>query len=264
MSKALTMIITLFLLAAVAQETGQTETQETGDQGLERRVITIEASGGTQSGNIRTGPLAYSHPDPEGVVATVSTLTIYAQQATLSAPEGVLLSQARGEREASFVNGVRVVRGRMSATGPELVYSEVTGRGSLAGPTKIVLAPAAEDEDEVEITADEADFDVDADTSTSRGGVTLISGRSSAEAEEIVFEEERELARLQDEGGQVTIVRRDDENGDLTITADEIRVLTGSDRLLARGNVTLTSGNTVSTGETVYFDDESSQAEILG
>jgi hypothetical protein len=41
-----------------------------------RRLITIDSSGGTQSGNLRFGPIRYEHPDPEGVVATVSTLTI--------------------------------------------------------------------------------------------------------------------------------------------------------------------------------------------
>lgn len=234
-----------------------------GAQELERRIITIEAPGGSSTGNIRTGPIHFSHPDPEGVVATVSTLTIYAQNATLEAPEGRLMNEARGEREASFEGGVRVARGRLSATGPGLVYSEATGFGVLGGPASIVVTPRDEGEDEVTITADEATFDVDTETSTSRGNVNLVSGRSSAEAEAVVFEEERELARLWDEGGQVSLVRAGDD-GDLIITADEVRVLTADDRLLATGNVTLRSGDTVSSGDTVYFDDETSRAEILG
>jgi hypothetical protein len=36
----------------------------------ERRIISIDSSGGTQSGNLRFGPLIYEHPDPEGIVAT--------------------------------------------------------------------------------------------------------------------------------------------------------------------------------------------------
>ncbi len=253
MSKTLrrtVMLCLAFLLVAAAQD-------------AERRIIHIDASGGSQSGNIRSGPIHYTHPEPEGIVATVSTLTIFAQNATLRAPEGVLLSQAQGQREATFENGVRVSRGRLDAAGPRLVYSEVTGRGVLAGPSRIVIAPREEDDEEVEITADGVDFDVDTDTSTSRGNVRLVSGQSSAEAEEIVYEEERELARLREEAGQVRVLRQDDE-GELTITADEIRVLTGGDMLLARGNVALVSGNTVSTGDIIFFDDEQSRAEIVG
>lgn len=248
---------------AEASEEAAEETQAPPEPGgEERRIITIEAPGGTSTGNIRTGPIHFTHPQPEGVVATVATLTIYAQEATLRAPEGELINQARGRRTAEFTEGVRVVRGRLSATGPDLVYAEETGRGVLRGPAQISVSPREEDDDEVEIAAEEVDFDVDTDTSTSRGNVTLISGNSFAEAEEIVFEEERELARLRDEAGQVTIVRRGE--SELTITADEIRVLTADNRLLARGNVTLTSGNTTSTGDTVYFDDEAARAEIVG
>ncbi len=259
MSRTLSPVLAVLVCAALLSVGAQEEQA----QDEARRIITIEAVGGSSSGNIRTGPITFTHPEPEGVVATVSTLTIYGQQATLRAPEGVAINQAQGQRTASFEDGVRVVRGRLSATGPALVYNEESGRGVLNGPAQVTVNPREEDDDEVEIAADEVDFDVDTDTSTSRGNVTLVSGNSSAEAEEIVFEEERELARLRDEAGQVTVVRQS-EDGLLTITADEIRVLTADNRLLARGNVTLTSGNTTSTGDTVYFDDEAARAEIIG
>lgn len=248
---ALVAAATLLLVAlAVAQE--------------ERRIITIDYSGGTQrSVNLRYGPLQYSHPDPEGIVATVSNLTIYAQNAELRAPEGVLIAQAVGQRQASFVGGVRVTRGRLTARGPELVYSEATGLGVLFGAVEIVIAPRNEGDEPARITAAEVSFEVDTEVSVSRGGVKLRSGRSTAEADEVIYEEERDLARLTS-AQQARIVRVDEAGDELIITADEIRVLTGEDRLLARGNVLLVSGNTRSSGDTVFFDDGASRALILG
>src|SRR5690606_37843036 len=35
------------------------------------RIITIDGSGGTQRGNLRSGPIVYEHPDPRGIRATV-------------------------------------------------------------------------------------------------------------------------------------------------------------------------------------------------
>ena len=230
----------------------------------ERRIITIDSSGGTQRGNLQYGPIHYSHPDPDGIKATVSSLAIFAQEAELAGPEGVLLSQAQGERDATFTGGVRVERGRLTAHGPDLAYSEASGIGLLNGPVEIVIAPRDEADEPVSIAADEASFDVDTDVSTSRGAVELISGRSTAGAEEAVYEEDRDLAKLVSEGAQVTMVRVDDDGEELVITADDVRVLTAEDRLLAQGNVTLVRGNTTSTGDTVFFDDEASRALILG
>lgn len=244
--------ITLLLMVALAQETTE-------------RIITIRSEGGTQrSESLRYGPILYSHPDPEGVVATVSNLTIYAQNAQLAAPEGVLISQAQGERQAAFTDGVRVVRNRLEALGPALAYSEVTGLGVLEGRADVTVAPKEEGDDPVDITADEVTFDVDTDVSVSRGNVLLTSGNQSGETEELVFEEERNLAKMTSEGGQVTVQRIDEDGDELLITADVIRVLTGQDRLLATGNVTIIDGNITSSGDTVYFDDEASRAEVLG
>jgi lipopolysaccharide export system protein LptA len=252
MRKPLAIVAAILTLLALAQEVP------------ERRLITIDSSGGTQSGNLQYGPIRYQHPDVDGIRATVSTLSIFAQEAELRAPEGMLLSRAQGKREATFLNGVRVERGRLTATGPNLHYSEATGLGHLEGPVEIAIAPRDEGDDPVAIRADEASFDVDSDVSESRGNVELTSGRSRAVAQEAIYEEERDLAKLVSAGEQVRIVRIDDNGDELVIVADEVRVLTGDDRLLARGSVTLTSGNTVSRGDTVFFDDEASRALILG
>ena len=246
------------------EETDAENAQDDVQEAAEERIINIDFSGGSQrSESLRYGPLAYTHPDPEGLVATVSNLTMYAQNATLSAPDEVLIAQAEGQREADFTGGVRVERGRLSATGPDLVYSESTGLGVMPSNTDIVVTPAEEGDAPVNITANEVTFDVDTDTSVSRGDVTLTNGSQNAQAQELTFEEGRDLARLRSEGEQVT-ARRESEGGVLTITADVIRTNTADDTLLATGNVTIVDGDITSTGDTVYFSDETSRAEVIG
>lgn len=231
----------------------------------EGRLITITYDGGTRnSPDLRYGPYLYEHPNPDGIVAQVSNLTIYTQRGELRAPEGVLIGEAEGQREASFDGGVRVERGRLTATGTTLNYSEATGRGVMPERTEITVAPEAEDDDEVLIATDEVTFDVDTDTSVSRGNVTLTSGTQSGEAEELTYEEGRDLAVLVSTEGQVTVQRRNDDGTFLTITADEVRVLTAEDTLLGVGNVTIVDGDTTTTGDTVFYDDAASRAEVIG
>src|SRR5690606_14861565 len=56
-----------------------------------------------------------------------------------------------------------------------------------------------------------------------------------------------------------------DENGEqMTISADEIRVLTSENRLYASGNVTVVDGSITSTGDVVFFDDATGIAEVIG
>ena len=282
MKRFLFLLIALTVLVALAQETGGTggaATQETGGAetvsaetggaetgGEAERIISIDSSGGNQSGNLRFGPIAYTHPDPEGIEAVVSNLTIYAQQAELSGPEGeeISLTDAQGQRTAVFNNGVRVTRNRLTALGPDLTYSEADGLGVLVGGVDINVAPKTEDDDPVLITATEAEFDVDTDISTSTGDVQLTNGTQSAESEEIIFEEERSLAKLTSEGQQVVMRRVQDDGTELVITADVGRALTDDDMLLATGNVTIVDGDSVSTGDTVFYDDTSSRALIIG
>jgi lipopolysaccharide export system protein LptA len=254
--RVLTALAGLVLVAAFAQESG------------EGRIIRIESEGASISGNFRYGPHEYTHPDPEGLVATVSNLTILSSQATLRVPpeeQGeVQLAQAEGRREASFEGGVRVLRGRLVATGPTLDYSEATGLGLLHGGAEIDIAPAEEDDDPVAITTDEVEFDVDTDRSVSHGDVRLVSGNQRAQADELLYEEERSLGCLTGDGRQVTLTRTDADGDELVITADETCVLTEDEKLYARGNVTVVDGSITSRGDEVFFDDEQSIAEIIG
>ncbi len=246
--------LVLLIVAAFAQEAP------------EKRVISIDSSGGTQSGNLRFGPIFYEHPDPEGVRAVVSNLTIYAQKAELRGPEGeqVALTAAQGRRTASFEDGVRVTRNRLESKGSDLVYSEATGLGTLTGGVDIQVAPKEEGDDPVAITAQEAEFDVDTDVSVSKGDVQLTTGNQSAASDTLEYEEDRDLGCLQSEGAQVTARRVDDDGDELLITADTVCTLTEQDKLLAKGNVTIVDGSITSTGDTVFFDDTRSRAEIIG
>jgi len=234
------------------------------------RVITVEYSGGNRKAvDFRYGPWIYSHPDEEGIVGTVGTdsssqLTIYAQEAELKAPEDVLIATA-GERIANFTGGVRVARKRLTALGEALEYSEETGFGELSAQeqVEITVLPKENDGDLTEIKATSATFDVDTDISVSRGNVTLNSGSQSAAAEELTFEQGLDLAVMTSPEDQVTVTRSNDD-GELIITADTIRVLSESKKLMASGNVKLVDGAITTTGEVVFFDDEIERAEVFG
>lgn len=250
------LLAALVLAGALAQGDAPTAAPE-------RRLITIDSSGGTQSGNLRFGPIRYEHPEPDGVVATVSTLTIRGPRAELRAPEGALIGQSQGLREATFDGGVVVTRGRLTATGASLRYSEATGLGVLEGDAQVRVAPASEGEREVVITALSVTFDVDTDTSVSAGDVVLLNGDQAATAERLEYEETAGLGVLSgDERPEVT--RTADDGGLLRIVANEIRVLTDLAALYAVGTVEVIDGDVRSTGDEVFYDDEQEVAEVLG
>jgi lipopolysaccharide transport protein LptA len=257
---------TLILLMVLAQEQTDTSQTDTSQTEAEKRIIRIDSSGGTQSGDLRFGPIGYEHPDAEGVKATVSNLSIFGQKAELRGPDGeeISLTDAEGRRIATFSGGLRVTRNRLEAKGPDLVYSEETGLGTMTGSADIVVAPEEEGDDPVYIKTDEVEFDVDTDVSTSRGNVNLENGNQTATSDQVIYEEDRELGKLTSEGEQVTITRTDD-NGDVTtITADIIYALTKTKQLHALGNVTVVDGSITSTGDEVFFNDKESRAEVIG
>ena len=215
------------------------------------RILTIKYDG-TRSGNLRFGPWTYESTRPDGVRGQVGDLEILAPRAVLEAPEGKSMQEAEGERVATFEGGVVVKRGRVTARGPRLVYSEATGTGVLEGPAEMRQEPAREGEDPVEVRADTMTFDVDADVSTSEGSVRLTSGNQEGTADLVYYEEERGLAvfSMREATGTVTLVRRrSGEEGDLVIQAREVRSLTREKQLIATGGVTLVDGEITTTGD---------------
>lgn len=255
------MVSALLVLSMLSWALAQETPAEPPDP--EARIITIDGSGGTQRGNLRSGPIIYEHPDPQGITATVSTLTILGQYAELTAPEGTSISRG-GERTATFQNGVEVNRGRLTATGPGLTYSEATGLGVMDEGVEVIVESEEEGEEPVFITATQISFDVDTDRSTSTGDVQLDNGNQSATADTLVFEEEANLGVLTSEGSQVQITRTSEDGEQMVITADEIRVLTEANMLYAVGNVTVVDGPITSRGAVVFFDDEQGIAEVIG
>ena len=250
------LLAALVLAGALAQGDAPTAAPE-------RRLITIDASGGTQSGNLRFGPIRSEHPEPDGVVAPVSTLTIRGPRAELRAPEGALIGQSQGLREATFDGGVVVTRGRLTATGASLRYSEATGLGVLEGDAQVRVAPASEGEREVVITALSVTFDVDTDTSVSAGDVVLLNGDQEATAERLEYEETAGLGVLSG-AERPEVTRTAEDGGLLRIVANEIRVLTDLAALYAVGTVEVIDGDVRSTGDEVFYDDEQEVAEVLG
>ncbi|MEM7735698.1 MAG: OstA family protein [Deinococcota bacterium] len=261
------LLLSTLLLLVVSYAQDDTQAADSEDVNLLERIITITYDGGNRaSPDLRFGPYSYTHPEDEGLIATVSNLTIYGSQANLSAPDGVMIADAEGQREANFEEGVRVVRGRLDAGGRTLEYSEATGLGTLAPDINILVepSPTSNNQDDVTITADSVTFDVDTDVSTSRGDVLLINGSQQAEAQELIYEEARDLAKLSSSDDQRVRAVRQSEDGELVIVADELRSLTGNDSLLAIGNVVIVDGPIRSMGDVVYFDDATDRAEILG
>ncbi|SDE51438.1 lipopolysaccharide transport protein LptA [Thermus arciformis] len=218
------------------------------------RVIQVE--GGRLSGDLRYGPWTFEG----GVKGRVKDLTIEAPRATLTAPKGKTMQEAEGEREARFEGGVAVRRGRVEARGPTLVYREKTGEGELLGPARMRQEPKP-GEDPVEVEGSRMTFQVDTDTSTTENAL-LKSGNQEGRAGFVYYEEERGLAVFADPKGVVLTRKRKD--GDLRILAPEVRSLTGPKKLIATGGVRLVDGDLVTTGESLYYDDTTGEAIVLG
>ncbi|WP_027882522.1 LptA/OstA family protein [Meiothermus rufus] len=231
-------------------------------QSKEQRIITLEAPGGTRSGNLRHGPWVYEAGRPGGVIGRVKDLEINATKATLEAPQGKTMQEAEGERVASFEGGVTVKRDRMTATGPRLVYREANGRGVLEGNARMRQEAKEKGGDPVEVSAPRMTFDVDTNVSTSEGGVSLKNGRQEGRSDTVYYEEERGLAVFTD-AKEVVLIRRREGKGDLVIRAREVRSLTEEKRLLATGGVILVDGDITTTGASLLYNDNTGEATIL-
>ena len=223
------------------------------------RVIEVRAD--KQNGS----PLASSLEFTGNVKGSVQKLGIASDKATLTAPDGTPVAGSEGKRTASFLGGVTVTRGRLTAQGPSLEYRETSGLGVLAGPAKIVQKPQKAGEDDVLISAGKATFDVDTNVSTSEGNVKLVNGTQTATSAKIIYDEDSSLGCLTDPRS-VGVVREPKKAGDnrLVITAKEVRVNTDTNTLIASGGVRLEAGDNVTTGEALFYDDAKDTAWVIG
>lgn len=267
MKKILSLLGILVLLVGLAQ-----------DEVSQERIISIETTDGSRSGNIRYGPINYDHPEPDGVVATVSTLTIFSSNAQLRGPaeiegeERPTLAQAQGSREATFTGGVNVERGRLTATGPDLFYSETEGLGTLTGGTEIVVAPRSEsvatpiegaegeageaaeapaEGEEAEVIGEEAE-----ETSDEASEEVEITETEEATSEEVETEDAA-TEEATDEETATEEAPSDIAQGEpVFITADEADFNVDTDVSISRGNVSLVNGNQTAQAEEIEYEEE--------
>lgn len=214
------------------------------------------------TGNLRSGPVNYAGKGGAPIKATVGNVNISAPKAVLSAPAGSTLAGAEGKRSATFSGDVQVTRGRLTARGGQLNYSEASGQGVLSQSPSATFTPEKKDGDPVNIKAALMSLDIDRDQSTSTGNVQLLSGQQSGKADRLVFDEDRELAQLT---GNLSLSRAASARSkELIITGDEARVLTKTKQMYVKGNVKLVQGSTTTTGDAMYYDDVKNVAYVVG
>ncbi|MGX9685980.1 LptA/OstA family protein [Deinococcus wulumuqiensis] len=253
---ALFAAVTVALAPAVLAAQSKPGTTTPGSS-TEKRIINFQ---GAPTGNLRTGPLTFTG---NPVRATVSTLQITAPKAVLSAPAGTPIVEAKGKRTGEFSGPVNVSRGRLSAKGGSLTYSEASGTGVLKGNPSATFVPEdKKDGDTVTITAGQMSLDVDTNVSTSTGSVKLVSGDQTGRADKLVFDEDRELAQLT---GSPSLTRAAGAGQkELVISGAEVRALTKDKTLYVRGGVKLVQGTTTTTGDAVYYNDTKDVAYVVG
>ena len=225
------------------------------------RVLKFETSAQLQ-GDLRSGPYNYTSKLGSAVKATVGTVSISAPQASMRAPAGTPMASAEGRRTADFTGGVTVVRGRLTARGTALNYSEASGQGVLSGAPSAVFVPEKKTDDPVNIAATSMSLDVDTNTSTSTGKVKLVNGTQTGLADRVVFDETRELGLLT---GNMSLSRAATARAkELNVTGTEARILTKGKLLYISGKVRLTQGTLTTTGDAAYYDDAKNVAYVVG
>lgn len=220
------------------------------------RIINIQ---GAPRGDLRSGPITFTG---NPVRATVSTLSITATEAQLTAPQGQTIVGSQGKRNSRFSGDVKVQRGRLTAQGSDLTYSEATGQGVLRGNARASFVPEKQGGETVQIKAQSMSLDVDNNVSTSKGSVVLRQGNQSAAAAQLVFDEDRELGVLT---GSARLRQEASGNQkELLITGGEVRALTGNKTIYVKGNVKLVQGSITTTGNALFYDDNKNVAYVVG
>ena len=246
---------TLLLVLTAVMTTAMTTTVIA--QNAKNRELKVE---GAPRGDLQKGPWTYvGNP----VKATVNTLKLEAAQAVVSIPAGATLATSQGKKTGTFTGNVGVNRGRLTAKGDKLVYSEATGQGVLTGNSSATFVPEKKDDgDPVNIKAQQMSLDVDTNVSTSTGSVQLVQGNQTGKADKLVFDEDRELALMT---GTPTLTRAAKGNRkELVMSGDEVRAITKTKVLYVKGKVKLVQGTQTTSGDAVYYDDKKDVAYVVG
>lgn len=226
------------------------------------RILRFDTSAQVQ-GDLRNGPYNYTGKAGQPIKATVSKLSISAPKAVLAAPAGTPIASAEGKRTADFTGGVQVSRGRLTAKGGSLNYSEASGQGVLKdNPTAVFVPEKKDDGDPVNISAQSMSLDVDTNVSTSTGGVQLKTGTQTGASDKLVFDEGAELGLLT---GSVKMSRSASANQkELNMVGQEARILTKGKTMYVKGAVKLVQGSVTTTGNELYYDDKKNVAVVVG
>ncbi len=225
------------------------------------RVLKFDTAAQLQ-GDLRNGPYNYNGKGGAAVKASVGTVNISAPKASMKAPAGTPMASAEGKRSADFTGGVTVVRGRLTAKGSALNYSETSGQGVLTGTPSAVFVSEKKGDNPVTIAATTMSLDVDTNMSTSTGNVRLVNGSQTGRADKVVFDETKELGLLT---GNMTLSRAATAKGkELNVVGTEARILTKGKLLYISGKVRLTQGTITTTGDAVYYDDTKNVAYVVG
>lgn len=225
-------------------------------QANSNRIINIQ---GGPKGDLRNGPVTFTG---NPVRATVSTLSITAKQAQLTAPQGQTITASQGKRSARFTGDVRVQRGRLTAQGEDLAYSEASGEGVLRSNARASFVPENNKGETVQIKAESMSLDVDNNNSTSKGSVVLRQGGKSAAASQLIFDEDRELGVLT--GSPRLRQAASGNQKELVISGNEVRARTDNNTIYVKGNVKLVQGGITITGNSLFYDDNKNVAYVVG
>lgn len=213
-------------------------------------------------GDLRNGPYNFVGKNGALIKATVGLVSLSAPAAVMKAPAGSSMTAAEGRRSADFTGGVTVVRGRLTAKGSQLSYSEASGQGVLSGAPSAVFTPAKQGDNPVNISAGSMSLDVDTNLSTSTGSVKLVSGTQTGRADKVIFDETRELGVLT--GGAGLSRAATAKQKELNVSGGEARILTRTKLLYLKGGVKLTQGTLSTSGDAVYYDDAKNVAYVVG
>lgn len=227
-------------------------------------VLEIDTSGGSQTGNLRYGPVLVRHTDDDGVWASVGSIQVSASVVEVTGPEGVALAAATSLRTATFRSNVVIRRTGLTVSGDEFTYVEATGEGVLVGGAEAWIPYAPDGESSMRVGAQVMVINLRELVSSSEGKVVVdVPDGIMITADKLVFYEERGLAVLSAEGGPVLLSVVSDDIA-LAGKAAEIHVDTIGEVLRLRGSVGFQVGDLAVSGSEAFYSHPAQRVTITG